>query len=329
MIRGIFAVRAAALIIAVAPLAAACSGGEDPPGASPTESTRSGDLPASLSAACTAVLNGRHAETFKDASQAGIDVLLAATQKSTPTSSQLDTWRGQLEAGRQQLSDELDALRPLSSEAAWTQVLAPVEDLIERYDARLEATKADWPADVSTLRPAAETEDAPEQALEKLELTGRDCEMLAVEPGPLAGAIEFTRDAASVCSAIVDRRRGSQFAEHSGANLDLVKQVLEGTEIVPTKADQEALEALRTEWQQTAGDFAEIEAADGPDPETWASVEQLAIDRFRVYDQRLTALKSGNAAKIAQAFDRGTIGVPGFDWEFLGLARRDCRSVEA
>lgn len=274
------------------------------------------------------VLNERHAETFKDASQAGIDVLLAATQESTPTSSQLDTWRGQLEAGRQQLSAELEALSKVSSEEAWTQILAPVEDLIERYDVRIDATKGDWPADVSTLDPAAEAEGVSQTALEELDLTGRDCEMLAVDPGPLAGAIEFTRDAATTCAAIVDRRRNSEFTGHLEANVDLVKQVLEDSEVAPTADDQKALEALRDEWRQTADDLAEIEAADGPDPDAWTSAQQLATDRVNAYDQRLAALKSGDPAKIAQTFKPDTIGVPGFDWDSLGLGRRDCRSIE-
>lgn len=326
MIRGIMVARTAVLVVVVALLAAACSGSGDS-STKATEATEADGKASSLSAACTTVLNERHAETYKDARQAGFDVLLAAQQESTPTSSQLSAWRKQLDAGRQMLSDDLESLSKLSSEEAWTRILAPLDELIERYGVRLDATKGDWPVDPSTLSPAAKTEAVPADALKELGLTGRDCEMLAVDQGPLADATQFTRDAATACAVIVDRRRGSKFLEHVDVSRVLALRAAQNAEITPNSADQEALEALHDEWQQTARDFAKIDAPGAPDPDAWSSAQQLANDRAQRYGQRLTALKSGDADKINRAFAPDAGGVPPFDWVSLGLVLRDCRGV--
>ena len=92
------------------------------------------------------------------------------------------------------------------------------------------------------------------------------------------------------------------------------------------------MRAVATEWGQTADDLATIPGT-VPDDEAWEGAQQIVQDRADVYAERVEALESGDAARIAEAFAPDlpetvdTLGTPDYPWARLELDRRDCRSI--
>jgi len=312
--------RTALALLLVGTLTSACSSDDDRTGG--LGSTTKTDVDP-----CTDVLNHRDSDTFTKGRDAALDMVLAATKSNTPDQATLDGWRTALEAGRDQATAELEKLRDVRDEPEWDDVLAPLSDIVARYETRIKALDADWPIDRATLM--AQESDAPtKESLEELGLLGRDCEVLAVDPGPVAGSEEFISRAAITCSAIVDRRSDDGFSDLLEINLGVVAKVYAKETVEPTDEQIEAVKALQREWEQTVADLAAIDA-DPTDATAWASVLELADNRVELYKGRAEALESGDADQIASAYDRSRIGAPGWDWGPLGLQNRDCRTVEA
>lgn len=311
-------------LLTTAALTAGCSGtGSSEPTAPEAPAVND------LAAACSTVLDTRDVPVFEDAQRASIELLQAVIAKDTPTDDVLGAWREQLQAGHDQVTAELETLRDVEETSAWEAVLAPLEEREEIYAERLAMTDRSWPVEKSTDLQTPE-EPSPEHAdaLEQLDLTGRDCESLAGYPGPDPDHADFVTTTSRVCSDIVERRNAADYETTQDVVLELVVQAAEGEQIRGGDETVTALTSLREEWEQTADDLSSVTAAP-PDRQAWSDALQLAEDRVAVYTARVEALESADAAKIIDAFSPGNLGVPGWDWAALGLEQRDCRSVQA
>ncbi|GAA1734652.1 hypothetical protein GCM10009710_14080 [Aeromicrobium alkaliterrae] len=304
-------------------LVAGCSDPEPPPNPSPAPPAN-----AEPAGACSDVLDGRDADVVAAAQDASFEVLTAAISQDTPAEDDLAAWSDALAEGLDQLDAEIEALRGVSDEEAWETVLAPLEERASTYEERIALAEGSWPVDDSDdLAAPAETAGLTE-ALEELDLVGRDCETLLGDPGPNPEFSDFVVAVAGVCSVVVERRSELGFQDLLGRSLEIVLAVRDGEPVQATDDDLAAVRALRDEWSETVDDLALVDE-DAPDPAAWAEATQLAQDRLDAYTQRLAALESGDRALIVAAFDPGVLGVPGWPWDALGLAQRDCRSVEA
>ena len=311
-----------------------CGGEEAPePSPSPTSSEPLPELPPGLLSTCTQVLNDRDQVVALDAARSSEDVYTAVFADEVPSAADLSRWRRTLEAGIAQTTAELEVLRSASTDPAWSAVLIPLEELLGRLEARLDLTDASWPVsdDAALFGPIDLLTDV-DAALASLGMTGRDCESLAGDSGPVEAFEEFITSAAIVCSAVLDRRRDLGYSAAQQSMLAAVAQVFreEPVEVTPELLD--AMRAVATEWGQTADDLATIPGT-VPDDEAWEGAQQIVQDRADVYAERVEALESGDAARIAEAFAPDlpetvdTLGTPDYPWARLELDRRDCRSI--
>lgn len=211
------------------------------------------DPPSTPAAACSAVLDDRDPTVVGEAQDASIEILYAVVQGSTPSQADLGTWSEQLQAGRDQLDEEVERLREVADSPGWDAVLAPLEEQAAIYGERIELAEGDWPvdepADLLTNQGASEDTAA---ALEELGLVGRDCESLPSYPGPAPEARGFVSAAAQVCSGVVERRAANDYDAASDANLDLVAQLFDGETPEATDESVGALTDLHEEWERTA-----------------------------------------------------------------------------
>ena len=325
-------------VVAVATLtllAAGCGGAAPSPRptTSPTSTAPIPELPPGLLSVCTQVINDRDQVVALEAGRSAGDIRTAVLANDVPSAADLSRWRRTLEAGIAQLTAELDVLRNASSDPAWAAVLVPLEELLATQGKRLDLANGPWPvSDEAALFGPIDVETDVDGALASLGMTGRDCESLAGDAGPVEAFEEFITSAAIVCSAVLDRRRDLDYPTAQQSMLDVVDQVgrEEPVEVTPELLD--AMRAVATEWGQTADDLATI-PGDVPDDEAWEETQQIVQDRADVYAERVEALESGDAERIAEVFapdppeDLDTIGKPDYPWAQLELDGRDCRSL--
>lgn len=326
------------LVVATLTALAAGCGGTDPepkPTTSPTTTTTTPvpDLPPGLLSVCTQVLNDRDHVVALEAARSAEDVYTAVFADEVPAATDLSRWRRTIEAGIAQTTAELEVLRAASTDPAWAAVLIGLEESLATLAVRLDLTNAPWPiADDAALFGPLDLETDVDAALAVLGMTGRDCESLANDSGPVAAFSEFITSAAIVCSAVLDRRRDLAYPTAQQSMLAVVDQVgrVEPVEVTPELLD--AMRAVATEWSQTVDDLATI-PGDVPDDDAWDETRQIVQDRADVYAGRVEALESGDAATIAEAFapdppeSLDTLGKPDYPWSRLELDRRDCRSL--
>lgn len=316
-------------------VAAGCSGAEPTPKptASSTPSATLPELPPGLLSTCTQVLNDRDHVVALEAARSSEDVYTAVFADNVPSSSDLSRWRRTLEAGIAQTTAELEVLRGASTDPTWATVLIPLEESLATQNVRLALTNGPWPVsdDADLFGPLDLVTDV-DAALANLGMTGRDCESLAGDSGPVPAFAEFVTSAAIVCSAVLDRRRDLDYPALRGSMLDIVAEVLRGEPVEVTEEAVDAMRAVATEWELTLDDLAGI-PGDVPDGEAWDETQQIAQERADLYASRAEALESGDPSAIAEAFapeqaeTLDTIGTPEYPWSRLGLERRDCRSI--
>lgn len=323
------------VVAAVMTFAVVGCGGETAPepSPSPTSSEPLPELPPGLLSTCTQVINDRDQVVALDAARSSEDIYTAALADEVPSAGDLSRWRRTLEAGIAQTTAELEVLRGASTDPAWVAVLIPLEDSLATRTARLELANGPWPVgdDAALFGPIDLLTDV-DAALASLGMTGRDCESLAGDSGPVEAFEEFITSAAIVCSAVLDRRRDLGYPAVQETMLTIVAQVFREEPVEVTDDALDALRAMTTEWEQTADDLATIPGT-VPDEEAWEEAQQIVQDRAALYAERLEALESGDAARIAEAFAPDqpetvdTLGTPDYPWARLELDRRDCRSI--
>ncbi|GAA1505529.1 hypothetical protein [Nocardioides humi] len=315
----------------LSPALAACS--DDAGGAEPTRPAEPVDDIAAAAAQCTAVLNERDEAVFRAGQDAGFELLTLSLKDEAPSAAERSELVDAMSAVRDLLQADRDRLADASALDGWEDLLAPLDETIEVLGSRVEGLESGrWPLSKDELSLGAPFASADRDAAEASGLAGRDCEVLAAVAGPAAEAEELVRAASVACGTIVDRRRTSGYDDAATTSLEVVLAVRQGDDLDVTDAMVGDLRALRDEWQATYDDLAAVPAdgvADAGIAEAWASDLQLAEDRARLYGERLAALESGERARIDEEFQTTKIGVPGWDWEGVGLQSRDCRSVRA
>lgn len=318
-------------------LAAGCGGTEPSPEPTPSPTSTSTapvpELPPGLLSVCTQVINDRDKVVEQEAGRSSEDVYTAVFADTVPSASDLSRWRRTIEAGIAQTTAELEILRAASTDPAWAAVLIPLEEQLGTLSVRLDLTNAPWPIpDDATLFGPIDLETDVDAALASLGMTGRDCESLADDTGPVLPFTEFITSAAIVCSAVLDRRRDLDYPAAQQSMLAVVDQVGRDEPVEVTPELLAAMRAVATEWNETVDDLAAI-PGDVPDDEAWDETRQIVQDRADVYADRLEALESGDPATIAEAFapdppvSLETVGKPDYPWPRLDLELRDCRSI--
>ncbi|WP_157084015.1 hypothetical protein [Millisia brevis] len=324
-----------------AAVAAACLAGCS---ASTPADTVGGSVPDATSAAstaapstplevCSAILDDRDAATFTAGRDAATDVVLATIGSDTPpTSADRAEWHARLISARTELSVERDRLEQADTgQPAWAAIIAGFDATIDVLAARAAAVEAPgdpMPDALGIGEPygfdAAPGELDPSYA-------GRDCEMLLSYPGPDAAARDFQVAAARTCTAIVERRASTDYAANVAQNLEIVAGLIGGETPEPTAAHLDAVRGLHDEWEQTLADLESVPTAHVPDAAAWEATLALPRQRTEMFADRAAALESGDAAAIEAAYDRERMrSTPGWEgWETVGLAGRDCRSIEA
>lgn len=320
---------------------AACSDDEPEPGTG----TTAGDPTAELALACTEVINARDYDVSIAGRDASYDLVLATASESAgaPDTDRRDGWRSDMAAARDRLRDDQQKLAELSDDPDWAELMEPLEDQIATYDARIAALdEGVWPptgdirmggpdadeADEESDGGSGDTESGESSPAARLGLLTRDCDNL-LEPGPLSGSEEFVRDAATTCAQIVDRRRVEDYADAQEVAIAAVVARVEDRDVEVTDELVDAVDQIHDEWQQTLADLQQVEVGDVPDQAGWEENLQLAQDRVDLFDGRLEALRGGDQAAIADAYDPARLGVPGWTWDEVALGGRDCRAVQA
>ncbi len=290
--------------------------------------------PASL---CSEVLDERDEAVGLAGRDAALDVIFWAQRAEPPAAAEAEAaaeamapWRDQLVADRERLAGaDVDA----ADADDWELVVGLLDDEIDRLEERIALLEADddWAEAAVGIEfgGAGAGEDAV-AALDALGLTGRDCEVVAANPGTPAEGRDFVVAAAGVCSDIVTRRRAGSFVEDRDRVLQVLVSILDEEDVVADDELTAALDRTLAEWEATRDDLAGVDADDAPDPEGWEQVLRLAEDRVALFEGRAAALETGDQDEIAAAFDPERIGEPGWEgFEPNHLGGRDCRSVEA
>jgi hypothetical protein len=280
--------------------------------------------------ACTDVVNDRDARAWDAGRAASLEILAQHLADPRRAPDDVDVLRARAEALRDQLSDARDRLEEVEGVDDWDGlVLAPLHADLEALDARIAAATIEaWPDAVLAADPGT---PASTDALAEAGLLGRDCEVLTSTPGPLPEAPDFAAAAADTCRAVVDRRRLGDFTAARDRVVEAVADVLQDGEVSDGDDVAEALTVVEAEWRTTYDDLAAVPTADLPRgalSQAWAAALQLADDRAAGYARRAEALEAGDDAAIGEAFQPGALGAPGWEWESLGLDRRDCRTIE-
>ncbi|MBX3313171.1 MAG: hypothetical protein KF906_02535 [Actinobacteria bacterium] len=247
----------AVVALAAGPLAACSSDGER---ATAVGSATTAPEPPSDRArtTCTAVLDDRSAAVTADAAEASTTVRHALESTAAPTDDQLATIRDALGAERGQLADARDALAAVDvpDEQDWATVVESVDPLIADLDALIEFLRApDWARDPSTVGLATPTPDrvAVEEALDRLDLLGTDCEWVYVYPGEPRETAPFQHDAAAACATSVERRRADGYDDDTATG------------------DRRAVE-----WRATVTDLDAVDPSTLEDPTPWKAVVAAA-----------------------------------------------------
>lgn len=271
------------------------------------------------------------------AQQASIPLLEAATRGADLTADDLavaaDAYTARLEQ-LQGLRADMAALEvPPAQQERWDLVVGVVDPAIDQLAARLALVESGDPATViEGVTPGgidATLDDDSLAALEALDLDGRDCELVYMQPGIPAEHATFLTDAGTACTTVVSRRRAAGFDEHiARVVLEAVAAALSDEVVEPTDELRTALELSVAEWAQTAADLSEVRTDDVPDAAEWKAFVGRADAQHQLAAERLAALESGDAEAIAAAFvPAGERLGSGRDLAALGLDGRDCRSI--
>jgi hypothetical protein len=325
------------VLAAVAPVAFAACGGNDS-SSSPTTPDDLGTFGFLATRRCTDLINGIDHEVARAGNRARLEMVFAAVEDADePDDATKAAWTAAMEARRAQLvalQDELAALgsdADEASRAAWDTVVAAGDREIALLDSRLVLLDGDWATATSTIEPddgpSEADSEAIDEALQALDIGGRDCRHVFVVEGNPPEHAEFLTSASSTCATIVTRR----FAGYGKDDvLDGVEAAVTGGDVAATDELAAAVDASLAEWQATAEDFAGVVTADVPDREGWQLMVDLAADRVQGFERRAAALASGDQTEINAAFQPEAAFdiLVGTDLAALQVQNRDCWLVE-
>lgn len=289
---------------------------------------------------CRTVIDARDSSKAEAGLRAALEVLLLAREGELPDVDHAAELITSLAWYRSEIERTMVELRnvvpPPSLEDAWATVLSDGERASAVLDARLDAVDS---GELEQLEAVVEltagelggVSPEAEAALAKLGLLGRDCATVFDDHGPLAGHEEFVVAAAAACSAAIERRQANGFADDERLVREAVAASAAGDRIEVVPPLRLAVDRMAAEWRLTHQAFAEVDPATSPAPAEWQTTIDAAADRQAAYEMRASALRSGDAVEIGEAFRPGVaIDTPAMgDLAALGLSRRDCRSVSS
>lgn len=244
------ATTAVAAALAIGVLAGCSSDGERATTSSTTTPLTRSDL---ARQACTEVLDERSELVSKRSTEAVATLRQVLEDRDVPDDDAVDEVRDALGAELGQLADAQTMLRevelPPADRADWDVVVESVGPLLAGLDATVEFLRdPDWSRTPDAVGMATPTPDrvAVDEALDRLDLLGSDCEWVYLYPGDPSAAAPFHREAAAACAVTVERRRRAGFDP--------------STATAGERAD---------ERRATDADLATVEAGSLDDPAPW------------------------------------------------------------
>lgn len=283
---------------------------------------------------CGELIDSRVHAVWADGSAASLRVLELAVGGGTPDPAEIEPLTSALAAYRDDFQVTVDALAELGPPddyaRLWATFVAEGTDTLAALDARL-AALADWDAAVADVLPNVGNPDAVHDALSELGLLDRDCASVLHDPGPLEGYEGWVTRAAEACSVVAERRLLNHYEADADLAVDAFATVFGGKQVAATDELVGALERVAEEWQTTYESFAAVDPAESPAPDEWQHTIDYSAERAEVFAARAAAVADADPAAIQAAFAAPGPGMePGFgDFAVLGLAARDCRSVQA
>lgn len=297
-----------------------------PAGAQTPEAAFSGEA----NRLCRNILNTRPYGVVHEGSSAGVEALAAFLGHKPLADGEREAARAALMLRRDEFRRSharLAALTPPAALAAdWQKFLDAVAS-----EAALSQSRLDWLDDAAAPFPmAAEILPDPKHLQDtnhQLGFAGRDCELIAQEPGVPQDWHGFVTQMAAICTEIVERRAASGFEADRSVALDAFLAAYQGNLVLPRPGLETALTRLGAELDRNLAAMAGI-------PDTIVPAPQ-GFTRYKQYFRALAAL---NAARLelvraqpenpSQAY-MALNSTPILDvtLQSLHLDKTDCRSV--
>lgn len=279
---------------------------------------------------CRDIMDTRPYGVVHDGSSAGVEALAAFLGHKSLADGEREAAKAALTLRRDEFERSHALLAALTPPAAlavdWQKFLDAVA-----AEAALSQSRLDWLDDAAAPFPMA-TEILPDpghlQATnDRLGFAGRDCELIAQEPGVPQDWHGFVTQMAAICTDIVERRAASGFEADRSVALDAFLAAYQGNLVLPRPGLETALARLGAELDRNIAAMAAIPDAIIPAPQGFA--------RYKDYFRALAAL---NAARLelvraqpenpSNAY-KALNSTPVLDvsLESLHLDKTDCRSV--
>lgn len=279
---------------------------------------------------CRDILNSRRHGVVYEGSAAGVEALAALLGHKQLVDGEREDVTEALTLRRDEFRRSHELLAALTPPAAlaadWQEFLDAVA-----AEATLSQSRLDWLDDAEAPFPMA-AEILPDlkhlqDTSHRLGFTGRDCELIAQEPGMPPDWHGFVTEMAAICTDIVDRRAASGFEADRSVAFDAFFAAYQGNLTLPQPELEAALARLGEELERNLDAIAAIPDAIVPAPENFA--------KYKDYFRELAAL---NAARLelvraqpdnpSQAY-KALKSTPILDvtLESLHLDKTDCRSV--
>ncbi|MFI1380422.1 hypothetical protein [Embleya sp. NPDC020886] len=144
-------------------------------------------------------------------------------------------------------------------------------------------------------------------------------------PDRIGDRAEFTGRAAAICGEVVSRRNANpDYAKDRRAILEALVAVR--GKGLPAADAIAALDRAVREFEHTTRDLARVRSTDATWAAAWAEVADAVRGDTQVYRDRRAAVRAGDPATLAAAFDPGRLASDiGAPLTRLNLAERDCR----
>lgn len=316
-------IRSLALSLAAAMLCLATPASASMPGA---------DFAHEANRLCREILNTRPYGVVYEGASAGVETLAAFLGHKPLAEAELEATRQALMLRRDEFLRShalLAELTPPSAlETEWQLFLDHLT-----AEAALSQSRLDWidkkqePFEMaSDILPDSRRLQA---AHLQMGFTGRDCEMIAREPGVPDDWRPFVKEMAAICTRIVDRRAANGFDDDRTIAFDAFAAAFRGNLTLPRPGLEAAHARLGAEWDRQLHDLAAIPQDIVPAPAAFAEYKSHFREVAAVNTARLELIRS-QPDKPSQAY-KALPGTPilNVTLESLHLDTTDCRSISS
>jgi hypothetical protein len=316
----------------------ACSGNDADPTPTTTASATDRSAESRLATACSQVINDRSAEDLPEDYSGTTGVATALMTGDTPDAHLITEATAEL---RQRVDDRetaLDSLKDPVAEVdgldAWWQAWQATAEVWNDQISSLESGDEDAMKSAFLGLAGESGAEFPEEIQDRM--GSHDCAQVFTLVPPEDPDTGLYREAASICTAIVERRFGENFPADSELIFrDITRPVLSREDLPEITAGiRDAAGRIATEKRRTAEELDELSPTVSTAPDPWSSFTgALDADAERA-ESRADTLDGGDDDAIVDAFsparrDEDPLFLATDALTDLGLQDRDCMMLFA